>query len=54
MNENVLDYKVKDLFKFNKSIKLKAIKLLIDSIADDKAFEVKAWMETEIEYKEQK
>ena len=54
MNENVLDCTIKDLFKFNKSIKLKAIKLLIDSIADNKALEAKAWMETEIEYKEQK
>ena len=54
METHLLDYTIKDLFQLNKSIKLKAINLLINSIADDKAFEVKAWMETEREYNEQK
>ena len=54
MTKQVLDYKVKELFGATRSIKMIAITMLIDSIADDKAFEVKASIETEREYNELK
>jgi len=47
MDKPISDYTIKDLFKLNKSHKLEAIKLLIDSIADDKGYEAKAFYETE-------
>ena len=49
---DILNYTFGELFGLNKSYKLQAITMLIDSIADDKAFEVKASMETDLEYKE--
>lgn len=49
MIKELEDYTLKELFKFNEDIKLKAIYKLIDSIGDDKAFEVKAYYETEKE-----
>ena len=50
MTKQVLDYKVKELFGATRKLKMIAITMLIDSIADDKAFEVKASIETEREY----
>lgn len=49
MEKELENYTLKELFKFNRNTKLKAIHVLIDSIADDKAFEVKAYYETEKE-----
>ena len=40
MTKQVLDYKVKELFGATRRLKMIAITMLIDSIADDKAFEV--------------
>jgi len=54
MEKPIENHTIKEIYNFNKQLKLKAINLLINSIADDKAFEVKAWMETEREYNEQK
>lgn len=51
---DILNYTFGELFGLNKSLKLQAIKMLIDSIADDAAFEVKASMETDREYAELK
>ena len=49
MNTHILDYKLKELFMLNKKNKLYAIKLLIDSIADDKVYDSNAERETELE-----
>jgi len=49
---DISNYTFGELFALNKSFKLQAITMLIDSIADDKAFEVKASIETDLEYKE--
>lgn len=49
MNTYLLDYKLKELFGLNRKLKLEAISLLIDSIADDKVYEAEAWRETELE-----
>ena len=54
MNTHLLDYKLKALFGLSRRLKLEAITMLIDSIADDKEFEVKAAIETEREYNELK
>jgi len=54
MDTYLLDYTLKELFMLRRSNKIEAITMLIDSIADDKAFETKAWIETEIEAKERK
>lgn len=50
MTKQVLDYTVKELFGLTRRLKMIAITMLIDSIADDKGFEVKASIETEVEY----
>jgi hypothetical protein len=47
MNTQILDMTIKDLFGLTRRYKLEAITMLIDSIADDKAFEAKAFYETE-------
>jgi len=52
METQLVDYKLKQLFMLNKKNKLAAIKLLIDSIADDKVYDTKAERETEREYNE--
>jgi hypothetical protein len=42
--------KLKDLFGMARYVKLEAITMLIDSIADDKAYDAVANLETDIEY----
>jgi len=54
MDTNLLDYKLKELFGLSRKLKLEAITMLIDSIADDKGFDAVAALETEREYNEQK
>ena len=54
MIKQVLDYKVKELFGATRRLKMIAITMLIDSIADDKVFDVVTAIETEREYNEQK
>ena len=52
MHECIEDYKVKELFGATRKLKMIAITMLIDSIADDKVFEAVAAIETEKEYSE--
>jgi hypothetical protein len=47
MNTRLLDYTLKELFGLNTKLKKEAILLLIDSIAEDKGYEVEAHYETE-------
>ena len=49
MDTRLLDYTLKQLFGLTRKHKIEAITMLIDSIADDKAFEVKADLETKAE-----
>ena len=49
MKSQLLDYKLRELLGLTRKYKLEAITMLIDSIADDKAFEVKADLETKAE-----
>lgn len=49
MDTMLLDLTIKELMGRTKKYKLEAIKMLIDSIADDKVFEAIASMETDIE-----
>jgi len=49
MEKQILDYKVKELFGLSRRFKIIAITMLIDSIADDKAYETKASIETDSE-----
>ena len=52
MHECIEDYKVKELFVSTRKLKMIAITMLIDSIADDKVFEAVAAIETEKEFYE--
>lgn len=54
MNTYLLDYKLKALFGLSRKLKLEAITMLIDSIADDKGYEAVSAIETERECNEQK
>ena len=54
MHECIEDYKVKELFVATRKLKMIAITMLIDSIADDKVFDTVTAIETEKEYYEQK
>jgi len=51
MNTHLLDSTLKEIFQLNRKGKVEAITMLIDSIADDKIYEAKAGIETEIECK---
>ena len=52
MHDCIEDYKVKELFVSTRKLKMIAITMLIDSIADDKVFDVVTAIETEKEYYE--
>ena len=49
MDTHLLDYKLKELFGLSKKIKLSAVKLLIESVADDAVYDNNAERETNIE-----
>lgn len=52
---NVLeDPRVKELCKYNRAIKMKIIKVLIDSIAEEEVYNAKVAFETEQEELEKK
>ena len=54
MDKEIFECKLKELFMLKRSLKLEAIIMLIENIADDKVYEAIAAMETEREYNEQK
>lgn len=54
MNAHLLDYQLKELLGLSRKFKLEAITILIDSIADDKAYDAVASIETEREHDKRK
>lgn len=48
------DFTLREYFGFSKNRKLEAIEKLIDSIADDKVYDAKAFNETEKEIKNER
>lgn len=49
MNTRLLDYNLKAILRLNRKLKMETIEMIINSIADDKVYEAKAWRETENE-----
>lgn len=47
MDTRLLDFKLSELFGLAKKHKLEVIRMLIDSIADSKAYDVEAYYENE-------